>query len=71
MGFVSGFNVSHANDEQQVKGIDLVEMGLWMRNWCNKHPTKLEPRAGSLSSRRFGAMRRRGSAESYITGCLK
>jgi hypothetical protein len=41
MGFVSGFNGAHANDvEQQVKGIDLAGMDLWMRNWCNKHPTQ-------------------------------
>jgi hypothetical protein len=39
MGFVSGFNVSRT-DEQQVKGIDLAEMDLWMRNWCNQNPTK-------------------------------
>jgi hypothetical protein len=40
MGFVSGFNSAHSDDfEQQVK-IDLAGMDLWMRNWCNQHPTK-------------------------------
>jgi hypothetical protein len=41
MGFVSGFNSLSANkDGQQVKGIDRAGMDLWMRNWCNKHPTQ-------------------------------
>lgn len=42
-GFVSGYNAAHSSaDEQQkqVDGIDLAGMDLWMRNWCNKHPTK-------------------------------
>ena len=42
MGFMSGFNFAHAGDEkQQVANIDIAGMDLWMRNWCNKHPTKL------------------------------
>jgi hypothetical protein len=42
LGFLSGFNSAHASDvEQQVKGIDLAGLDLWMRNWCNKHPTRL------------------------------
>jgi hypothetical protein len=41
MGFVTGFNASHAGDlEQQVTKIDPAGMDLWMRNWCNKHPTQ-------------------------------
>jgi hypothetical protein len=41
MGFVSGFNAEHAGElEQQVIGIDLAGVDLWMRNWCNKHPTQ-------------------------------
>jgi hypothetical protein len=41
MGFVSGFNVAHAGDiEQQVTKIDPAGMDLWMRNWCNQHPTQ-------------------------------
>jgi hypothetical protein len=41
MGYVSGFNAAHAGDlEQQVKKIDPAGMDLWMRNWCNKHPTQ-------------------------------
>jgi hypothetical protein len=39
LGFVSGFNATH-EQEQQVRGIDLAGMDLWMRNWCNQHPTK-------------------------------
>jgi hypothetical protein len=44
-GFVSGFNFAHPSDhehqeQQQVTGIDLAGMDLWMRNWCNKHPTE-------------------------------
>jgi hypothetical protein len=42
-GFVSGFNSSHASQpeqHQQVTGIDSAGMDLWMRNWCNKHPTQ-------------------------------
>jgi len=41
-----GFNVPHANDEQQVKGIDLAGMDLWIRDWCDKHPTKLVAEGG-------------------------
>ncbi len=42
MGFMSGFNRAHAGDEkQQVANIGIAGMDLWMRNWCNKHPTKL------------------------------
>jgi hypothetical protein len=41
MGFVSGFNAAHGDDdEQQVKGTDIAGMDLWMRNWCNQHPTE-------------------------------
>jgi hypothetical protein len=40
MGFVSGFNYRSGGDmEQQVTKIDSAGMDLWMRNWCNKHPT--------------------------------
>ena len=35
MGFVSGFNAAHA-----VEHIDAAGMDLWMRNWCNQHPTQ-------------------------------
>jgi hypothetical protein len=45
MGFLTGFNFNIANGgdpEQQISGrIDLAGMDLWMRNWCNQHPTKL------------------------------
>jgi hypothetical protein len=40
MGFVSSFNAAHADVAQQVRDIDLAGMDLWMRNWCNKHPTQ-------------------------------
>jgi hypothetical protein len=41
MGFVTGFNAAYSNDlEQQVKGTDLAGMDLWMRHWCDKHPTQ-------------------------------
>jgi hypothetical protein len=40
-GFVSGFNYrSGGNLEQQVTKIDAAGLDLWMRNWCNKHPTQ-------------------------------
>jgi hypothetical protein len=38
-GFVSGFNASHNGD--QLTKIDPAGMDLWMRNWCNKHPTEM------------------------------
>jgi hypothetical protein len=49
LGFVSGFNsaiaaynAAHADEhEQQVTRFDPAGMDLWMRNWCNKHPTNL------------------------------
>ena len=41
MGFVAGFNFTHVGEEDTVRGIDLAGMDLWMRNWCNQHPTKL------------------------------
>jgi hypothetical protein len=48
MGFVSGFNATHGGElEQQVTKIDLAGMDLWVRNWCNKHPTKLVFDAGA------------------------
>jgi hypothetical protein len=40
MGFVSGYNEAQSNDTQQIK-VDLAGLDLWMRNWCNKNPTKL------------------------------
>jgi len=42
MGFVSGFNAAHADDVQQqvVREFDVAGMDLWLRNWCNKHPTQ-------------------------------
>jgi hypothetical protein len=41
MGFVTGFNAAHTNEEQQITAsIDSAGMDLWMRNWCNQHPTQ-------------------------------
>jgi hypothetical protein len=41
LGFVSGFNAAHASEpDKQATGIDQAGMDLWMRNWCNKNPTK-------------------------------
>ena len=42
MGFVSGFNAAHADDVQRqvVREFDVAGMDLWLRNWCNKHPTQ-------------------------------
>jgi hypothetical protein len=42
MGFVAGFNFNAAEvgEEHLVRGIDLAGMDLWMRNWCNQHPTE-------------------------------
>jgi hypothetical protein len=40
LGFVSGFNVAHPDEQKQVRGIDLAGMDLWMRNWCNKNLTQ-------------------------------
>jgi hypothetical protein len=40
-GFVSGFNAERLSEqERQVTTIDPAGMDLWMRNWCNKHPTQ-------------------------------
>jgi hypothetical protein len=42
MGFLTGFNFAHAVDDKEQpipKRIDLAGMDLWMRNWCNQHPT--------------------------------
>jgi hypothetical protein len=40
MGFVSGFNVTHASEAEQLQQVrtDPAAMDLWMRNWCNEHP---------------------------------
>ena len=40
MGFATGFNATQAG-EQQIKGVDLAAVDLWMRNWCNQHPEKM------------------------------
>jgi hypothetical protein len=43
MGFVSGFNTARAGEELQQRitnTLDVAGIDLWMRNWCNKHPTK-------------------------------
>jgi hypothetical protein len=40
-GFVTAFNEARGGElEQQINGIDLAGLDLWMRNWCNQHPTK-------------------------------
>jgi hypothetical protein len=39
LGFVTGYNAARVG-QQQVTGIDLAGMDLWMRNWCNQNPTK-------------------------------
>jgi hypothetical protein len=42
MGFVTGYNFARASEQQkQIMGIDQAGTDLWMRNWCNQHPTKL------------------------------
>jgi hypothetical protein len=38
MGFVSGYNFTRTSG--QVSGIDAEGIDLWMRNWCNQHPTQ-------------------------------
>jgi hypothetical protein len=47
MGFLTGFNfnafnTAPAGDQgQQISGrIDLPGVDLWIRNWCNQHPTE-------------------------------
>jgi hypothetical protein len=40
MGFVSGYNaVAQGHQQLEVRGIDLAGAELWIRNYCNKHPT--------------------------------
>lgn len=38
MGFVSAINSTRPNLDSQIK-VDLAGMDLWLRNWCNQHPT--------------------------------
>jgi hypothetical protein len=59
LGYVSGFNAAHgAEREQQVTRIDIAGMDLWMRNWCNKHPTNsIAEGAVAFLSTRCGATR--------------
>jgi hypothetical protein len=40
LGYVSAYNVLMAATEQQQIRSDAAAMDLWMRNWCNKNPTK-------------------------------
>jgi hypothetical protein len=43
MGFVSGYNFAYSaagGVQQQVVEIDQAGADLWMRNWCNQHPTR-------------------------------
>jgi hypothetical protein len=40
MGFLTGMNAAHAGG-QQIEDLDIAGIDLWMRNWCNKHPTKM------------------------------
>jgi hypothetical protein len=61
-GFVSGFNAGHLDEpEQQVPGSDGAGMDLFMRNWCNQHPTKmfLEGVAAFINEMRANAAARR------------
>jgi hypothetical protein len=40
-GFVSGYNATKYSEKQpQVRGVEAAGMDLWMRNWCNEHPTQ-------------------------------
>jgi hypothetical protein len=44
--FVSGYNAAYeANTDDQIR-IDLSSPDLWLRNWCNGHPTKTVADAG-------------------------
>ena len=36
MGFVMGYSAAHGGDLKT----DPAGLDLWMRNWCNKHPTQ-------------------------------
>jgi hypothetical protein len=41
LGFVSGVNATSEEQQQvQVRQLDPAGLDLWMRNWCNKHPTQ-------------------------------
>jgi hypothetical protein len=45
-GFVSGYNAAYeATTDDQIR-IDLSSLDLWLRNWCNAHPTKTVADAG-------------------------
>jgi hypothetical protein len=39
MGFVTGYNALYAEDFNSQIRTDLSAMDLWMRKWCNDHPT--------------------------------
>jgi hypothetical protein len=44
--FVSGYNAAYeANTDDQIR-INLSSLDLWLRNWCNAHPTKSFAQAG-------------------------
>jgi hypothetical protein len=41
MGFATGVNAEQAeNQGQQIFKVDIAAIDLWMRNWCNRHPTQ-------------------------------
>jgi hypothetical protein len=41
-GFVSGYNATqYGQQKPQITRIDMAGIDLWMRNWCNKNPTKM------------------------------
>ncbi|MCS3929283.1 hypothetical protein M2175_004314 [Bradyrhizobium elkanii] len=41
MGFVTGYNSAYEeNTDTQIRD-DISALDLWMRKWCNDHPTKM------------------------------
>jgi hypothetical protein len=46
MGLASGYNAAHLEDTKLQLNVDIAALDLWMRNWCNKNPTKLLMSAG-------------------------
>jgi hypothetical protein len=72
MGFVTGYNFAYSgpgNEQKAQIEIDQAGADLWMRNWCNQHPTLKVFDGAMFSSRRCGATRQQGSAERQAQTC--
>jgi len=58
MGFITGVNAeSMESQDQQINGVDIAAVDLWMRNWCNAQPIRIVLEGAMAFRKKCGSSR--------------